>query len=88
MGARLQGHVHRRPAWVLAPSPAILQRRPLGMKPTQLGVEAFPDNLPVPHEDRTDQRIRTHPPASALRKLQSSPQLSSIGVFERSGHLD
>ena len=74
VGAGLQRHVHRRPGRVLAPLGGVRQRRPLGVQPAELGVEALPDNLPVADDDRADQRIRAHPTAAALGQLERPSQ--------------
>ena len=84
--AGLQRHVHRRPSRVLAPLPAILQRRPLGVQPAQLGMKPLADHLAVTHDHGADQRIRADSPAPALGKLQRPPQVRPIRGCELGVH--
>ena len=87
MRAGLQRHVHRRPGRILAPPATILQRRPLGVQPPQLGMKPLADHLPAPHNDGSNQRIRADPPETAVGKLQRPPQMSTIRVCELGVHL-
>jgi hypothetical protein len=57
---------------------AILQRRTLSMQPPQLSMKPLTNNLAIPHDHGSNQRIRTHMPAPAPSKLQRPPQMSLI----------
>ncbi len=84
--AGLKRHVHRRPARIIAPRCAIGQRRPLGVQVAQLGVKALADRPAVAHDDRTNERIRADPAASALGKLQRPAHVSLIRACELGIH--
>jgi hypothetical protein len=86
MRTRLQSHVHGRPRRLPTPRPAIRQSRPLSVQPPQLGMKPFADYIPTTRNDSSHQRIRANPPAPALSKLQSSPQMTSIRVSEQGFH--
>jgi hypothetical protein len=44
------------------------------VQPSEFGVEALPDNLPVADDDRADQRVRAHPTAAALGQRERPTQ--------------
>ena len=71
---------------IIAPHRAISQRRPLAMQVAQFGVETLTDYLAVSHQNSSDERIWTHPPASALGKLQRSAHMSPIRACELGIH--
>jgi hypothetical protein len=48
------------------------------MQLTQPSMEPLANDLTGTHNDGSNQRIRTHPPAPALRKLESPPQVGAI----------
>ena len=85
VGAGLERHVHRRPGRVLAPRAAVRQRRPLGVQPAELGVEALADHLAVADDHGADQRIGADPPAPALGQLQR-PRRCARSVAVSGGH--
>jgi hypothetical protein len=86
MRAGLQRHVHRRPRWILAPLPAILKRSALSMQSAKFGVVPLADHLPIPHHDRTDEGIRTNPPATALSQLQRPSEVPLIHACDLAVH--
>ena len=86
MRAGLERHVHRRPRGILSAAPAVLERRPLGVNATELGVEALADHLSVADDDGADQRVRADPPAPALGELQRPPEVSPIRGCELGVH--
>jgi len=72
----LKRHVHGRPSRILTPLPTILQRRALSMQPTQLSMKPLANNLPIPHNNSSHQRVGANAPAPTLSKHQSSPQMT------------
>lgn len=86
MGTGLQRHVHRRPVRIPSTLATVLQRRPLGMQPTQLSMKPLADRLPVTNNDSSDKRIGTHPPPALLSKRQRSQEMPSIRGCELGIH--
>src|ERR1044072_1258162 len=84
--AGLQRHVHRRPRRILAPLPAIPQRRPLGMQPTKLCMKPLADHDPIPNDNRSNKRIGTNPPAPALSELERPSQVDAVRIGKRGSH--
>ncbi len=71
VGARLEGHEQRRPGRVGATLAGVRDRRHLGMRPAELGVEALADDPPVAVDDhRPDQRVRADAAPATLRQPQ------------------
>jgi hypothetical protein len=58
------------------------------MKVSQLRVKPLANDLAITHHNRPDKRIRTDPPATTLRKLQSPLQVFAIRSFQRCVHID
>jgi hypothetical protein len=56
------------------------------MQPAQFSMKSLANNLAVTHNDRSNQRIWTHPPAPALRKLKSPLQVLAIRSCQRGSH--
>ena len=78
MGARLERHVHRCAAGVLAASRAVSQRATLGMLLPVARVLTLADHAPVAHDDRAHQRVGVRMPRTARRKLQRPAHERSI----------
>jgi hypothetical protein len=76
VGAGFEGHVQGRAGRVLVPLARIGDRGALGVRASELGVEALADYVIVPDENRADERVRADPPAAPLRELQRSAQVS------------
>ena len=70
MGARLERHVHRCAAGVLATSRTVSQCATLGMLLPVARVPALADHTPVAHDDRAHQRVGVRMSCTARRKLQ------------------
>ena len=78
MGARLERHVHRCAAGVLAASRAVSQRATLGILLPVARVLTLANHAPVAHDDRAHQRVGVRMPRTARRKLQRPAHERSI----------
>ena len=78
MGARLERHVHRCAAGVLAASRTVSQRATLGMLLPVACMPALADHTPVAHDDRAHQRVGVRMSCTARRKLQRPAHERSI----------
>ena len=78
MGTWLESHVERGARRLVAARAAVGQRRHLGVRAAELGVIALADHLAVAHQDRADQRIGAHPPASLARELERPSEVDPI----------
>jgi len=56
------------------------------MQAPQLRVKSLANDLTVPHNDRTHERIRADAPPPPLRKPQSPPQVLPIRACELGFH--
>ena len=86
MSTGLQRHVHRRSGRVIPSAPTVSKSRPLSMKLPQLSVEPLTHHLVPTHHNSSDKRIRTDPPAPALGKLASPPQMGFIRACQLRFH--
>ena len=78
MGARLERHVDRRAAGVLAASRTVSQCATLGMLLPVARVPALADYVSVAHDDRAHQRVGVRMSCTARRKLQRPAHERSI----------
>ena len=83
VAAGLERHVERRAAQVGAAGGG--DRRALGVRPAELGMEALAEHLAVAHDHRADQRIGARAPAPALRQLKRPGEMLVVGGEQR-GH--
>ena len=86
VGAGLERHVQRRPRRLVTAGPAVLQRRHLGVRAAELGVEALADHLAVAHQHRADQRVRADPAAAALGQLERPSEVDPILLCDGGWH--
>ena len=56
------------------------------MRLTEFRVPPLANYLAIPHNNRSDERIRTHLPAPALSKLQRAPKMLAINACELGFH--
>ena len=80
VAARLQRDVQRRAAQVGAAGGR--DRRALGVRLAQRGVEALAQHAAVAHDHRADERVGAGPPATALGELDRAGEVFGVGGLE------
>jgi len=56
------------------------------MQIAQLSMKTLANDITVTHGNSSNKRIRTSPPAPALRQLKRPPQVPAIRSCKRSSH--